>query len=99
MKAGKRIRHARSGGEIPDHFVRGFVSAGLLASAAHPGKPRPRRVARLALQGGVALAAGAATLAALRRNAPFAALASVAAGAASLMVIEQLLQEHLTEEK
>ena len=98
MKAGKRIRHARSGGEIPDHFVRGFVSAGLLA-AAHPGKPRPRRVARLALQGGVALAAGAATLAALRRNAPFAALASVAAGAASLMVIEQLLQEHLTEEK
>lgn len=50
-------------GELTDIFVRGAVAAGLLAAIQDRwtvGKPSGRKVMRLALQGGVALAAGAA---------------------------------------
>lgn len=100
MKTRKLARRTLLDTDIGDSFVRGFISAGLLAGIVKPGMaPAPRRVLRLALQGGVALSAGAATLAALRRDSPGGALASVTAGAATLMAIEHLLPEETTEEK
>lgn len=95
----RRARRVHLSGEIGDSFVRGLVSAGLLAGAQRSAAPaRPRRVMRLALQGGVALAAGSAALEALRHDQAVWALGAVAAGAAGLLVAEQLLQDEITEE-
>lgn len=94
-----KARRMRLNGEIGDSFMRGLVSAGLLAGVQQTAAPaRPRRVMRLALQGGVALAAGSAALEALRRDRAGWALVAVAAGAAGLLVAEQLLQDEITEE-
>ncbi len=99
----KRSRHLLPASETRGNFVRGFVSAGLLAGFQGGGKKRRsaadgRRILRLALQGGAALAAAGATLDALRRDSPIGALASVATGAAALIAIEKLLHDETTEE-
>lgn len=89
-----KMRRRKWNGEIADGFVRGLVSTGLLAASQRSAAPdKPRRVMRLALQGGVALASAAATLAALRRDEPGRALLAVAAGAAGVAALENLLQD------
>lgn len=88
--------------ELQDNFVKGFVSTGLLAGIQGGtrnarGRADPRRVLRLALQGGTALAAGSAAADALQRRAPASALAAIGAGAVGLMLIERLLQDKSLE--
>lgn len=96
MKARAAIARVRHAPELQSNFIRGFVSAGLLASFQRDGRrahPNTRRILRLALQGGAALSAGGATVEALRRDSPLGALGAIATGAAAVMMIEHLLQD------
>jgi hypothetical protein len=82
-------------GELTDIFVRGAVAAGLLAAIQDRwtvGKPSGRKVMRLALQGGVALAAGAAGAESLRDRDYLGALVSCAVGALGVATAETLLE-------
>ncbi|WP_051340262.1 hypothetical protein [Azospirillum halopraeferens] len=77
-------------------FTRGMVAAGLLAAIQDGNSPDApprgaRRVLRLALQGGAALAAGSAAADALSTRDYPAALLALAAGTAGMVVIEHLL--------
>lgn len=86
--------------ELQDSFIRGFVSAGLLAVLDGRGAGRgTRRILRLALQGGAALAAGSVAAAALQRRQLTGTVAALAAGAAGLFTIEHLLREKTSKEK
>ena len=86
--------------EFQDSFIRGLVSAGLLASLGDRAAGRdPRGILRLALQGGAALAAGSVAAVALQRRQPASTLAAIAAGAAGVLVIEHLLREKTFKEK
>lgn len=84
-------------------FARGFVATALLAAvqdrAARAGRRgEPQRVLRLALQGGVALAAGSMAAHALQARNRTLALAAVAVGGVGVLVIEQLLQDTTIKE-
>lgn len=100
MKARSIARRPPLVPEIQGNFVRGFVSAGLLAGFQSAGEKRrtpanARRILRLALQGGAALSAGGATVDALRQDSPVRALAAIAAGVVALAVIERLLHDEI----
>lgn len=90
MKSGRRRRRTARGDGPPeaawDGFVKGFASTGLLA-ALRDGQDH-RRVLRLALQGGTALAAASAAARALNRGSAVTALASLAAGAVGLCLLQ-----------
>lgn len=84
-------------------FARGLVVSGLLSALQdrlEPGHrpPGARKVARHAVQGGVALAAGTAAARALRRSDWASALAATAAGAAAIYAAERLLADPVIEE-
>ncbi|MBZ8138907.1 hypothetical protein CLD22_03205 [Rubrivivax gelatinosus] len=74
-------------------FTRGCVAAGCLSAFQDRARPSARRVLRHALQGGAALTAGTQAAASLREGRIVGALAAVAAGAAAVYLIENLLGE------
>lgn len=80
-------------GPVPGAFVQGLVAAGLLAAVqGQPGMPvMDKRTLRLALQGGASLAAGSMAAQAWQQRDLSRALVAVAAGAASVAVIEKLM--------
>jgi hypothetical protein len=97
MKKGRKNRPR----EVRAGFVRGFVAAGLLAAiqdAASPARDR-RRLLRLALQGGGAMAAGVAVAEALDAGRPGAAASALVAGTCGLLAIEHLLNEQTCKEQ
>lgn len=77
-----------------DGFARGLVAAGLLAAVQDRWSGAPpasaRKILRLAVQGGAALAAGIATAESLRRR-DYAGTAVALAGGAVLMVAAERL--------
>nr|CAM76986.1 conserved hypothetical protein [Magnetospirillum gryphiswaldense MSR-1] len=81
--------------ELAGNFTRGLVATGLLAAIqdrwSQGGQPSNRKVLRLALQGGAALAAGIATAESLRRGDYARALIAVAGGALGVAPPEILL--------
>lgn len=83
-----------AGGEILDHFLRGAVSAGVISAfgAKAASEPATRRIARHALQGGCAAAAGLSASNALRRQAWPEAAALLAAGAAGVALAQRFLE-------
>lgn len=88
------------GAELQDDFVRGFISTGLLAALTEPSTGRnKRRILRLALLGGTALAAGSVAARALRRRELASTLTAIAAGAAGLLTIEHFLSVTTSREK
>ncbi len=80
-------------GPVPGAFVQGLVATGLLAAVqGRPGMPAmDRRALRLALQGGASLAAGSMAAQAWQQRDLSRALIAVTAGAASVAVIEKLM--------
>ena len=76
--------------EVSNGFMRGFISAGLIAVTASRAQAR-KNALRLALQGGTAMAAGVASADALDRREYGSALLAVAAGAVGLGAINRLL--------
>lgn len=84
-------------------FAQGFVTAGCLS--AFQDRPSPqspadlKRVLRHALQGGTALAAGSQAAQALRQRDYTRALAATVAGAAGVLLIEQLLRDAAPSEQ
>jgi hypothetical protein len=85
---------------IQTNFVRGLVASGLLAVVQDPrGQPAvSRRTLRRALQGGASLAAGSFAARAWGHRDLGGTLAAVAIGAASVVVIERLLQDQTSKE-
>lgn len=88
---------------VPHHFpagdgsfIRGFVATGCLSAFQDIPDPKSakhlKRVLRHALQGGTALTAGGRAVNAIQRGDYAGALIAAAAGAAGVLVIEQLLQ-------
>lgn len=84
--------HVAAQGEIASGFVRGFIATGLLA-AVTPGGLFARRTLRMAMQGGVAMAAGIAGANALMRGDYVGVLRATTAGAAGLLSIDYALRE------
>jgi hypothetical protein len=90
----KRKRRKTTPAEVSANFTRGFVATALLT--AIQGRrgglagPSGAKVLRYAMQGGTALAAGAATATALQRRNYTDALVAVAGGVASMVAIEYL---------
>ncbi len=85
---------------IRGEFIKGFVATGTLTAIQARGM-RPavdRRTLRLALQGGIALATGAAVAEAWRSRAATRALGSAMVGVAALVVTESLMQERKIKE-
>lgn len=102
MKRGRKARQ-RAGTEFGAGFVRGFIATGLLAAVQNRatrsgGKRERRRVLRLALQGGTALAAGTVAADALCSRDWTLAATAVAAGTLGAIAIEQLMQEPTSKE-
>ncbi|MGQ9368066.1 hypothetical protein [Azospirillum sp. ST 5-10] len=95
MTRKRRRAPALTAGEIAATFTRGMVAGGLIAAiqdrATAGAAPPGRTVLRHALQGGAALAAGAAAAEALRGRDVAGAVLAVAAGAAGVVVVEHLL--------
>lgn len=90
LKAGAALAPA----ELASNFTRGLVATGLLAAVQDrwsQNKASNRKVARLALQGGTALAAGIATAESLRRGDSARALLALAVGAAGVVALEKLM--------
>ncbi|MBK6998864.1 MAG: hypothetical protein IPH35_02425 [Rhodoferax sp.] len=86
---------------LASDFTRGFVATGLLATfqdraqrqfSANGQTFDGRRILRHALQGGIALAAGSVAAEALVRRNALRALIAVAAGATTVLTIEQTLR-------
>jgi len=81
--------------EMSANFTRGMVAAGLLTAVQERwagGLPPPgRKILRYALQGGAALAAGAAAAEAVRSRNLAGSVLAVAAGVAGVVAIEHLL--------
>jgi len=85
--------------ELADFFTRGLVGVGLLTALQNraAGAPPTRAVARLALQGGFATAAGYATAQSLRRQDYLSAAIALAGGVAGVMAVETLLASETRE--
>lgn len=81
--------------DVATDFLRGLVASGLLGAVQRQGgKPRlNRRTARLALQGGSALAAGCAASRAWQNGQPMQVLASATIGITVVLTLEHLLQD------
>lgn len=98
------VRPLPPASELQNNFIRGFVSAGLLAGLQNSGniacdRRRGKRALRLALQGGAALATGAAAADALQRGSPGVALAALAVGATGIVLIERVLTDSISTTK
>lgn len=95
LPAAPALGYAGMGGE----FIKGFIATGTLA-AIQGGNcvAVDRRTVRLALQGGFALATGAAVADAWRNGAATRALGSAMVGIAALAVTEQLMQDRKVKE-
>ncbi|MCA1908905.1 MAG: hypothetical protein LDL39_11150 [Magnetospirillum sp.] len=94
MKKRKAKAAALAPAELAGNFTRGMVATGLLAAIQDrwtADKPSNRKVLRLALQGGAALASGIATAESLRRADVARAVLALAGGAVSVMAVEMLL--------
>lgn len=96
MKRKRRRANALTLAEVTTNFTRGMVAGGLLTAVQErwtPGETPPtgRKVLRYAVQGGTALAAGAAAADALRWRDYAGAMLALAAGAAGVVVVEHLL--------
>lgn len=97
MKKGKgkgKAAAALAPAELGSNFTRGLVATGLLAAIQDrwsEERASNRKVLRLALQGGAALAAGIATAESLRRGDYARALVALAGGAAGVVAAEMLL--------
>ncbi|MBB4199309.1 hypothetical protein CCR94_21370 [Rhodoblastus sphagnicola] len=89
--------------ELANNFTRGLVATGVLTAIQNraAGAPPNRAVARLALQGGFALAAGVATADSLRRQDYLSAALAIAGGFAGVLAAETLLaaETHQTEQE
>lgn len=85
---------------IQGDFVRGFVATGLLSAIQDQRSQSPlnRRALRRALQGGASLAAGSLAAQNWAQRDFGGTLVAVVAGAASVMVIEKLLQDQISKE-
>lgn len=83
--------------EVANHFVRGFVAAGLL-SALQQGAISGKPVLKHAVQGGSAIASGVAAANALQHRRYADALTAVAAGAAGIAAAEGLSRQSRTSE-
>jgi hypothetical protein len=85
---------------VQNDFVRGLVSAGLLAAVQNrPGRAAAdRRTMRLALQGGTSLAAGCAAARAWQKGNAGGALVAVTIGAVGVVAIEHLLHDETAKE-
>lgn len=102
MKMAKTGRR-RARRDMGASFVRGFVATGLLAAvqdraARKGGRRERRRLLRLALQGGTALAAGGAAADALQSRDWSRALTAVAAGGLGMLALERVLQDKTDQE-
>lgn len=96
----RRGGRAVSGGILSD-FTRGFIAAALLSAVQKDdvGNPRSRQaVVRRAIQGGAALAAGTAAIAASHRGEYASALLSIAVGGTTMLAAEMLLSPSPTAE-
>lgn len=94
MKNSRRASTALSTAELGNQFTRGAVAASLLTLVQErwtQGAPSGSVVARRAVQGGAALAAGAATANALRKQDYATALIALAGGVAVIAAAERLL--------
>lgn len=82
-------------------FVRGMITGGMLGAIQGRGGSLQfdRRALRLALQGGCALASGAAAARDLRAGRTALALGRVALGATAVVTLENLLQDQSDKEK
>lgn len=87
-KARKQERLARQGTGLGEDFVRGFVSTALLAGLR---ERKPSRLLRVALQGGIALAAASAAARATTRRSIPSALGAALVGYASLQLVEHFV--------
>ncbi|KAF7598221.1 MAG: hypothetical protein CGU28_13425 [Candidatus Dactylopiibacterium carminicum] len=97
MKNRRALVPARD--DLANQFLRGMVSAGLLAAAQQQCLTAPearKQVLARALQGGTALASGVAAANALQRGRAGQAVVAVALGAAGLAGIEYLLKKTRT---
>lgn len=92
MKTAKRTKLPAT---VAEDFVRGALVAGLLAAiqdrGTSPTPPSPVRIARLAVQGGAALAGCATAARAVTRGDPATALLALTAGAAVVAMAEAVL--------
>ncbi|OGB31785.1 MAG: hypothetical protein A3F78_07530 [Burkholderiales bacterium RIFCSPLOWO2_12_FULL_61_40] len=86
-KARKQERLALQGAGLGEDFVRGFVSTALLAGLK---EHQPSRLLRVALQGGIALAAASAAARATTRRSIPSALGAALVGYASMQLVEQI---------
>lgn len=84
----KKSRRRARASQRTDSFVRGFVSAGLLAGVR---ERRPRALLRVSLQGGLALLAATEAARALDAGRPGAGLLAIAAAGAGLWLTEELM--------
>lgn len=78
---------------VPNHFVRGFVAAGLLSLLQNEGALTPhdrKRALRRATQGGCAVAAGMACANALEQGHYISATVALAVGAAGITIANQI---------
>lgn len=109
MKRSRRKGRALAPAELAADFTRGAIATGLLAaiqgrwdgnsnSNSNSNRISGARVLRLSLQGGAALAAGAAAATSLRDRNYVAALASVVGGVAGIAAIEKLISAPNQEE-
>lgn len=96
MKSARKQARKLVGKPGDGSFVRGFVASACLSAFQDVPRPATRknlkRVLRHALQGGTALTAGSRAVAAVNRGAYGEALAALAAGAAGVLIIENLLR-------
>ncbi|MFV5214005.1 hypothetical protein ACLIIZ_09785 [Azonexus caeni] len=83
-----------------NEFVRGFVTGGMLGAVQQRGGGLnlDRRTLRLALQGGCALAGGAAAARDLRNGQTALGLGRIALATAAVVAIENLLQDQPSKE-
>ncbi len=99
MKLKARKNKTRGAGDPPltEDFLRGMVINACLSAFQDVARPTSRkamkRVLRHSLQGGTALAAGSRAASRLVRGDYAGALIATAAGAAGVLLIEQLLRD------
>lgn len=103
MKRSRRKGRALMPAEVAADFTRGAIATGLLAAIqgrwdGGGKKNSGAKVLRLSLQGGAALAAGAAAATSLRDRNYAAALASVVGGVAGIAAIEMLMTASTQED-
>ncbi|HYG85242.1 MAG TPA: hypothetical protein VD978_03205 [Azospirillum sp.] len=96
MKRKRRRASALTPGEITANFTRGMIASGLLTAiqerwARGEQPPTRKKILRYAVQGGAALAAGAAAADSLRSRDYAGAVLALAAGTAGVIAAEHLL--------